>query len=509
MKENRKKKAVKNILYSFLVKLLTFAIGIVIPRLIIVGYGSEINGLLQTVSNIYSYLALIMAGVGTAAIQGLYKPLSEKDQSAVSSVLVATRQYFRKLVHWYAIGAVIFAFGFSLFVQATVDSRIVIAVILIEGLSSSLTYYYTYTVQSLLSADGRDYVIQIIQFIVFLITSAVKIGLILLSVNIVILEIAYLVINILQITMYQQYIRKQYKWIDWNEKPNTKVLKNRKHFLLNGVAWTVFSSTDTIIISTFCGLMFSSVYALYNMIFANLNLVLAIIYNSVYFILGQVYHEDKEKYLVLHDGFESLITGFVFALLSVTYILILPFFRLYTHGITDINYIDPYLPFLFCMVQILSNCRMISGNLINLTNNPKMTNKASIVEVIINLSLSILLAKWIGLYGVLIATVVALSFKTNYIICISNLKLLARKPFRTYKTIAVNSALFLGCMIFQKIVDLGITDYVSFLVKAILITVVVCLIYLAVNIMANYSATKLCLCSVMKKKDKKRALEIE
>lgn len=119
-------------------------------------------------------------------------------------------------------------------------------------LSSSLTYYYTYTVQSLLSADGRDYVIQIIQFIVFLITSAVKIGLILLSVNIVILEIAYLVINILQITMYQQYIRKQYKWIDWNEKPNTKVLKNRKHFLLNGVAWTVFSSTDTIIISTFC-----------------------------------------------------------------------------------------------------------------------------------------------------------------------------------------------------------------------------------------------------------------
>lgn len=500
MKENRKQRAIKNIVYSSLVKLLTFAIGIVIPRLIIVGYGSEINGLLQTVSNIYSYLALIMAGVGTAAIQGLYKPISERNKRGISSVLVATRQYFRKLVRWYAIGGVIFAFVFPLLVHSTIDTRIIVAVILIEGLSSSLTYYYTYTVQALLSADGRDYVIQIIQFVVFLITSAVKIALALLSVNIIILEVVYLIINILQITMYQTYIRKQYDWINWDESADTKVLKNRKHFLLNGVAWTVFSSTDTIIISTFCGLMYSSVYALYNMIFANLNLVLAIIYNSVYFILGQVYHEDKEKYLVLHDGFESLITGLVFALLSVAYILILPFFRLYTRGITDINYIDSYLPLLFCGVQILSNCRMISGNLINLTNNPQMTNKASIAEVIINFSLSVILAKNIGLYGVLIATIVALGFKTNYIVIIANKKILNRKPLRSYITFSVNTGLFLGCVLFSKYVDLGITDYKIFFICAVVLTIVICVLYLSVNIIANYSATRLCIEKVLQRR---------
>lgn len=497
MKENRKQRAIKNILYSFIVKLLTFAIGIIIPRLIIVSYGSEINGFLQTVSNIYSYLALIMAGVGTAAIQGLYKPISERNQSKISSVLVATRQYFRKLVRWYAIGALLLAFIFPLVVKSTIDARIVVAVILIEGFSSSLTYYYTYTIQALLSADGRDYIIQIIQFIVFLITSVVKITLVLVSVNIVTLEISYLIINIFQITLYQTYIKKQYGWIDWNENADTKVLKNRKFFLLNGVAWTVFSSTDTIIVSVFCGLMFSSVYALYNMVFANLNLVLAIIYNSVYFILGQVYHENKEKYLMLHDGFESLITGFVFALLSVAYILILPFFRLYTHGITDINYIDPYLPLLFCLVQILSNCRMISGNLINLTNNPKMVNKASIAEVIINLSLSMILAKKIGLYGVLIGTIVALGFKTNYIIVIANKKILNRKPLRTYITFGVNVLLFMFCILFSKYVDLEITNYKMFFICAIPLTLIVCLLYVGVNVIVNYSSTKICLGKIL------------
>ena len=292
--------------------------------------------------------------------------------------------------------------------------------------------------------------------------------------------------------MYQVYIKKQYGWINWHESPDTEVLKNRKYFLLNGVAWTVFSSTDTIIISTFCGLMYSSVYALYNMIFANLNLVLAIIYNSVYFILGQVYHENKKKYMILHDGFESIITGMVFALFSVAYILILPFFKLYTQGITDINYIDPYLPILFCLVQILSNCRMISGNLINLTNNPQMTNKVSIIETVLNLSLSVILAKCIGIYGVLIATIIALGIKTNYIVVIANKKLLHRRPTRTYFTFGINGVLFLACVLFTKYVDLGITNYRIFLVWAVVLTMVICLIFLGANVIANFSATKIC-----------------
>lgn len=499
MNESRGKRAAKNVIYSSLVKFLTFAIGIIIPRLVIIGYGSEINGLLQTVANLYSYLALIMAGVGVAAIQGLYKPISEKNHAGISAVLVATRIYFRRLVRWYALGALIFSVLFPVIIRSEISELTIFAVVFIEGLSSTLTYYYTYTVQSLLSADGKDYVIQIIQFVVFLITSAVKIGLVLFGVNIVVIEIAYLLINIFQITMYQLYVKNTYSWINWNEKPNTNVLANRKHFMVNGIAWTVFSSTDTIIITMFCGLMYSSVYGLYNMIFANLNLIFAIFYNSIYFILGQVYHEDKKRYIKLHDGFESVISALVFGFLSITYILVLPFFKLYTRGIADINYIDSYLPFLFCAVQILSNCRMISGNLINLTNNAKLTNRASVLETVINLSLSVILAKTIGLYGVLIATIIALGFKTNYIIIIANKKILNRRPIKTFLILGINCVLFVVIVIFDKWIDLEINTYLEFIAWGIGLCLTVIPIYFCINYVINPNGMQVCFAAFTKK----------
>ena len=493
MNTSKAKRAVKNVVFSVLVKILTFAVGIVIPRLLIVSYGSATNGLLQTVSSIFTYIGLIFAGVGSAGIQGLYKPLANNDRQEISAVLVAVKQYYRKLLFWFAICSCGFGLLFPLIIQGELSFGVVSGVILIEGFSLILTYYFTYTMQTLLTADGRDYVIQLIQFAVFLVTSATKILLILSGVSVLVLQFAYLLINILQISIYKAYIRRQYPWIDWQATPNHTPLEKRKNFLINGVAWTVFSSTDTVLISAFCGLALTSVYSMYNMVFANLNLILAFFYSSIYFILGQVYHKDQTEYLALHDGFESVISGLTFGVLATAYVLILPFLRLYTQNIHDINYIDGYLPILFCVVQILSNARMISGNLINLTNNPQLTNKASIIEVIINLALSILLVNLIGIHGVLIATAVGLLYKTNFIINVSNRKILKRSPIRTYITLGTNCLLFAVVAIVSGYVDLGIDSYVKFFAVGAVVMILLMVLFCGVNFAVNPTAIKRCL----------------
>ena len=493
MISSRKNRVIKNIVFSFLSKFLIFAIGIFIPRLVIVGYGSEMNGLLTTVSNIYSYLALMEAGISSAAVQALYKPITSNDTDSISSVLVAAKQMYHRITRWYAFGVLLFSLVFPLVIKSQISNATIFAIIIINGISSILTYCYLSTLQTLLNADGKDYVAQIIQFIVFVLNSGIKIILLLLGFNIIFVEFAYLLINILKISAYNIYVKKVYPWINWSAKPNHSALNKRKNFLVNGVAWTVFNSTDTIIISTFCSLLLSSVYAMYNMVFANLNLVLTIFYNSIYFILGQVYHESREKYIKMHDAFESLISAIVFSLLSIAYILILPFLSLYTAGVKDINYIDPYLPILFCLVQILSNVRLISGNLINLTNQPQLTNKTSIIEVIVNLTLSVCLAKFIGIHGVLLATIIALSIKTNYIIIISNKKLLNRSPVKTYCILGVNMLLFICTIIFTKFIDLNITNYIGFIIWGILLVITVIPIYFIFNFIVNPSAAKLLL----------------
>ena len=66
-------------------------------------------------------------------------------------------------------------------------------------------------------------------------------------------------------------------------------------------------------------------------------------------ILRYKFSESLQKYILLHDTYKTYYSSFVFAVISVCYILITPFVKLYTNGIDDIKYVDSYLPMLYCI----------------------------------------------------------------------------------------------------------------------------------------------------------------
>ena len=53
------KRGLYNIVFGFGTQIIILAMGIIVPRLILVGYGSETNGLLNTVKQIYNYIYYI------------------------------------------------------------------------------------------------------------------------------------------------------------------------------------------------------------------------------------------------------------------------------------------------------------------------------------------------------------------------------------------------------------------------------------------------------------------
>ena len=405
MKET-KKKYLKTIFFSIFSKAIIFALGILIPRIIILNYGSGANGLLSSVGDIFTYIALIEAGIGVAATQALYKPLSKNDYENVSGVLVATQNYFRRLIKWYALAVLIFSFIYPLVISSEYSYPIVFGVIFVQGISHILTYYFASTLTQLLSADGHEYVSQLISLLAFILNSLSKIILLSFQVNLVVVQCVYCIVNVIQILIIRGYIRKKYPWINWSAKPQQEALTKKNKYMINGIAWTIFSSTDTILLSLFCGLAITSIYSVYNLVYTSLSAIIIVFYSSTYFILGQLFHKNKEKFLTLYSAIENLLTGLTFSLFSVAYVMILPFISLYTNG-ADIQYIDRYLPLLFALVQIVSNARLLSGHVVNICNQPQLIIKDSIIEMAINLILSIVLVNFIGIHGVLIATVVA------------------------------------------------------------------------------------------------------
>ena len=86
-------------------------------------------------------------------------------------------------------------------------------------------------------------------------------------------------------------------------------LKDRNAFIVTEIAWTIFSSTDMIVLSVFVSTKLSSVYSVYSLVFSNLNLLLNSVYSSVSYVLGCTFHEDEKKYVTYHDAFTTIFMG--------------------------------------------------------------------------------------------------------------------------------------------------------------------------------------------------------
>jgi O-antigen/teichoic acid export membrane protein len=213
---------------------------------------------------------------------------------------------------------------------------------------------------------------------------------------------------------------------------------------IHQIAGYVFNSTDTIILTYFCGLKSVSVYAMYNMLFGMVNSLIGNVMGGAVFALGQIFQTDRQRFLKVNNCYETLNLALTFAACSVAYICILPFMKLYTKGVTDIDYIDQLLPVLFVAIMVLQAGRDPSMRIINFAGKFKETQPHALAEMIVNLVVSILGVIRFGIYGVLFGTVAALIVRSVLMIHYSYGVILQSNEFRIYRKWLINIVLLLA-----------------------------------------------------------------
>lgn len=484
-KEMQKSKILKNLIAGFGSKIVVIALGFIIPRIILVNYGSDVNGIINSIGQIFGYMALLEAGIGFAAENMLYKPIVEKDRAGVSYVATVAQRYFNKFTILYAIGVMVMAVVIPLTWKSNVEKTTIFLLIFFEGMSGVLSFLFTETPLAILRADGKSYVYNAIGALRAVLGQSAKIIIFSLGIRIDALQFTFCLITLVQIIIYKWYFKKHYSWIDYHAAPKNAKLKNRKSYVTSEIAWVIFSSTDLIILSTFADTVVSSVYSIYNMVIGSVTTVMHTIYNSVVYLLGQAYFENIEKYKKVHDAFNSVFVGAQTVLMSVTYILIIPFIRLYTKGVSDTNYIYEYVPLLFCLIQLLSFSSYVTKNLANIAGYAKQSGNISVIEAILNLILSLLLVGKLGIYGVLLATVISLPLKVIYCIYLSDKKILKRSYKKTVKILGINYLCFFTAVILEKYIQLKIDNYLQFFGAGIVTTIICLLVGMTANILVN------------------------
>lgn len=489
------KRGLKNLIFGLFSQLVMLALGLIIPKLFVENYGSSVNGLFASLTQLLSYIALLEAGIGTATVQALYAPIAQKDNDGISSVLSATRIYYRRVSLYYLLCVIAASFIYPMVIDTSgipfefmgmsggVIVKIAVGLVtFISGIAGVVNFYFQATLKQLLIAEGRGYVTSNITLIIELLMSATKIALIYSGANIVIIQLGYMLVHLLQLAMYSVYFKKKYYWVNFNATPNFDAIKQKTAFLIHQVSLLIFSSTDTLVISIAGkeGLVYASIYTTYNMVMHALHKLCSTINNSLMFMLGITYHENKEEYVKLHDAYNTYYITFMFSMISVCYLLFRPFIVLYTRKF-DFNYDLPYLPLLFCLVQLLSSIRSVSSNLINIAGHAKATVPRTIIEAAINLVVSLALVWDFGLYGVLIGTVVALLYRANDIIIYTSKRILNRGCFKAYKPVIINFVLFGVVVMLERIIGLELSGYGAFFLYGVLYGVTVLPAYFIIN----------------------------
>lgn len=477
------KRSVYNIIFGILSQLVIIASGIILPRLVLVNLGSESNGLLNSVNQIFTYFTLLEAGVGTATLQALYAPVGKNDRNEINSILAATDKYYKRTGLIYLAAFVVLAFVYPFVIESEIAKSTVFWVVVLTGFSGVISYFFQGKYNVLLLAEGKNYIGSNLGLVTYIFTSIGKIILLLTGFDVVAIQALYCFFNIVKMVYIEWYMHRNYKWIDLKVKPNFKAISQKNSVLVHQISSLIFNNTDTIILSVIIGLGAVSVYSMYTLLLGMIGTLIGTVTGSVQFILGQAYKNDRKQYIKLLDAYEVYSMAIVFSFYCIANLFVLPFMKLYTAGVTDVNYIDSIFPYLFIAVYMLNIGRESSNLTIKFAGHFKQTIGRSVFEAILNLTVSIIAVYKLGIYGVLIGTIVALFYRANDMIIYSNKRLLNRNPWVTYRRWILNLVIFIGVTLIAKkaLSFVSLNSYFEIILWAAVCCVIIIPIFVSID----------------------------
>lgn len=469
----RAKLSLYNSSSAMLLQIVNMIINLILPRVIVLEYGSATNGLVTSIRQFVQYFNVVEGGLAFAAVYALYKPLAENDHDRINHILSGANKLYNYSGLIFSGLVVAGAFVYPIFVHEEGITPLTMGMlVVIIGAQGALEFFAVGKYKALFTADQKSYVISLINAMAATLNSAIIIVLAKLHLDIVLVWLFSLTSFIIRMLAYILYARRKYKNLDFNAEPDFKALDKRWDSLILQILGAVTVGTPVLVISFMCGLKESSVYTVYNMVFASVLAILSTFNNGLSAIFGDMLVKNEtEIFQRAYKQYEYLYYGLMGWAYACAAILIMPFIRIYTQDLTDVNYIRPEIGLLFVLSGILYNAKTPQGMLVISAGLYKETKYQTLAQAIINLVVSVALAPSLGITGVILGSVVSNLYRTiDLVIFIP--KTLTKLPIMITVRRLVRMFVLTAISIFPPIYWLNIMDrapsgYMGWLIWAV------------------------------------------
>ena len=411
MKIERTKNATKNIVFGTILKLYQIIVPFLMRTAMIYLLGVEYLGLNSLFTSILQVLNLAELGIGTAMTFSMYKPIAKDDSVTICALMKLYKIYYR------IIGAVILSLGLILcpfipkLIKSGVPADMNVYVLYLLNLSATVLSYWLFAYKNcLLQAHQRSDVVSKITLIINTIQYLLQFLLLFIFRNyyyyVIMLLLGQIAINVTTAykanKMYPNYKPK-------GELPKTAIkdINNRvKDLFTSKVGGVIINSADSIVISSFLGLTVLAIYQNYYYILtAIIGIIGVIFYSCTAGIGNSIVTETKEKNYNDLKKFTFIITwlaGFCSCALLCLY---QTFMKIWVGK-------DLLLDF-SCVICLVAYYYIYEINsLLNLYKDAAgiwhKDRYRPLVTALANLALNLVLVNYIGIYGVLLSTVITM-----------------------------------------------------------------------------------------------------
>lgn len=412
-KIERTKNATRNIIFGVILKLYNIVIPFFMRTAMLYLLGVNYLGLNSLFASILQVLNLAELGVGSAMVYSMYKPIVDDDRKKICALMKLYKLYYR------IIGFIIAILGLMLLpfipklISGDVPSNINIYILYILNLGATILSYWLFAYKNcLLDAHQRVDINSKIDFIITTIQYSLQFIVLLYIKSYYIYLIVALFTQVMRNIITAIIVNKMYPKYEASgklDKGEVKVINNRvKDLFTSKIGGVIVNSSDNIVISTFLGLNMLAIYQNYVFILNSIIMIVGIIFSSCMAgIANSIILETKEKNFNDLNKFTFIIAwiaGFCACCLLVLY---QPFMKIWVGQEYELEFNIVICLCIYYFIYEINQLLCMYKDAAGIWHEDRFR---PLVTAFVNLGMNLILVKFIGIYGVILSTVLSTLF---------------------------------------------------------------------------------------------------
>lgn len=445
----RTKNAKRNIFFGVILKVYQIIVPFIMRTAMIYLMGVQYLGLNSLFTSVLQVLNLAELGVGSAMVYSMYKPIATDDKKTICALMRLYRTYYR------IIGLVIAILGTCLLpfipklIKRDVPADINIYILYLLNLSVTVLSYWLFAYKNcLLDAYQRNDVTSKVTLITNTVQYALQIVVLVIFRNYYLYVVVVLITQAMANVITAIVVTKMfpdYKPIGKLDKKEVQSINGRIKDLFTAKFGTVVvNSADTIVISAFLGLSALAIYQNYYYILNAVYGVVGIILTSITAGIGNSLITEKiDKNYKDFKKLTFIICWIICICCSCFAALYQPFMKLWVKK-SDLMLQDSYI-FLFCLYFFLLEINMVWATVKDAAGLWHSDRFRPLIGATCNLILNVILVQFIGLYGILLSTILSYVFISMPWLIHNLFKLLYKRSLISYM-LSVLQYFFVSCL---------------------------------------------------------------